>query len=188
MVRWMQFQAPLDVKASAAFFLPYCSAGSWVLGGAVDGGTLGVVLWPDDRPAWMYDGARREVGVQAALDAINLERVKGGRCGGEVVPPSAPLSVDRRLRQVILNYLAVQAKRPTGHRGADGSTPASRAGVLEVQEVLAYGVVSPQAVVAAWFASPSHCQALRDPSMRMIGLDYQLGGTHGVVWGALLAP
>lgn len=191
-VSWVQLQVPLNVQAVAAQFSALCTPGRWVLGSALDGATLGVALWSDQLLPWMSDVRRREAGVRAALDAINLERVRGGSCGAARMAPSSPLVADARLRQVSLDYLAAQLQRPTGHLGADGSTPATRAARAglegDVEEVLAYGLSDPLRVVQAWMASEAHCRVLRDPRLRRIGLDYQLGGVPGAVWGALLAP
>jgi uncharacterized protein YkwD len=67
------------------------------------------------------------------------------------------------------------ALRDFSHYGAGGSSPASRVSSTgyrwsAVGEALATGFSTPVRVVAAWLASPPHCQILLSPDYRAVGI------------------
>ncbi len=68
-----------------------------------------------------------------------------------------------------------------------GSTPTSRlvdSGYpgQTVGENLAGGLTTPQAVMAAWMASPDHEENILRPQFTDLGVGIRLGGTYGIYW------
>jgi len=114
------------------------------------------------------------------LAAINAERARGGVCptasGGTVTFPARdPFVFEGHLHAAATGHAAyMTANSSVSHRGAGGSTPASRmvaAGYIPAppsqklvifEESLALNIDQSAEVIAAWKTSVRHCAALFD--------------------------
>lgn len=184
-------KAVLSALARACAGAP--NAEPWSYAAAVSGASVGVVLWLPAVPSWMADPLRRERQVAEALLEVNLARTRGAVCGGVKMPPVPPLVADPKLRQVALDYAARQVRESfIGHVDPRGFGPGDRLAAAGLRpsaygENLAYGLASPQSVVAGWLSSPGHCRNLMDPRFKRVGLDYFMGGAWGIVWAQELS-
>ena len=109
---------------------------------------------------------------------VNEQRARGGVCGGQAMPPAAPL--------VVLPQLVAAARAHSwdmglnnylDHRSRDGRGVGDRvraAGYVGRGwgENIAQGHSSPQEVMQGWMISPGHCRNILNASFRFIGVGH----------------
>ena len=106
---------------------------------------------------------------QAIFDLINAERAKN---------KLAPLTWDDDLAAVARAYSKdMRERRYFSHISPEGETPADRmrgAGIpfRYAGENLAKGFVTPESVIAAWMASPTHKQVILGEKAEHVGVGY----------------
>ncbi len=107
--------------------------------------------------------------TQEVIERMNAQRAKVGR---------GPLIADARLAAAAQRHAEDLAAGDTlDHAGSDGSTPAARVseagyGWTFVSENVAAGYATAEAVVQAWFLSPSHRANMMSPSPVHVGIGY----------------
>ena len=133
--------------------------------------------------------------AQAALEAVNVARAAGGRCGSTDFDPAGPLSLSPLLNRIALAHAEEMAERRImSHEGADGSLAGERItrggyAWLGTAENVAAGQPDAAAVVAAWVASPGHCANLMDPRFTEMGIAFALApdANPAIYWTQLFA-
>ena len=122
--------------------------------------------WPD---AWTAFEWR-------VLELGNVERARGATCDGEPFGPAPPLAMDPLLRLAARLHSTNMAENGFfAHEDPEGRSPGDR-----VQEVgfrgsyigenIARGQPTPEAVIAAWMASPGHCRNIMNPRYHFLGV------------------
>jgi len=112
---------------------------------------------------WTQDWGSREDDL---LDAINDVRATGALCGDRTRDPVPDLEVAPELRCAARRHAVDQSEGGTlSHTGNDGSSTLSRIDLAQYagvpsHELLAGDFLDPQAVLEAWLASPTECEAL----------------------------
>lgn len=112
---------------------------------------------------WTHDWGNRE---DALLDAINDVRATGATCGDRTRDPVPDLEVAPALRCAARRHAVDQTEGATlSHDGNDGSSTLSRIDLAQYDgvpshELLAGDFLDAEAVVEAWLASPTECEAL----------------------------
>lgn len=116
---------------------------------------------------------------RAILDAVNVARKTGHRCGARYFAPVQPLTLDPDLTRAALEHSRDMARFDSfDHQGSDGSTPAmriARAGFGAMRtagENIAAGAMSPREVMQGWLASPAHCENIMDGRFTRIGIAF----------------
>jgi len=189
----LKLQPPLIPGSVSRALADACvPGGQWISDVGVDGSVIGVVVWKPVVPDAMRRAPHRELFVARMLAEVNLARAHGGICGDQRFAPSQPVILDDALRMTALDYAARQVREGfTGHVSPDGQGLSQRLALHKVPpgwagENLAYGLSDPAMVVSAWLASPGHCRNLLDPRARRMGVDYQVGGSWGIIWDQVL--
>lgn len=116
---------------------------------------------------------------QRVVELVNAERVKAGL---------APLQVDLNLSRVA--RLKAEDMRDKNYFSHDSPTYGSFVEMIRrfgipyrtAGENIAAGYRSPEAVVAAWMASPGHKSNILNPAFTRIGVGYASGGSYGHYW------
>ena len=116
------------------------------------------------------------------LDLVNAERARTGLPALRLSPQLTASAEAYALTMAEGSFVA--------HVGPDGSTLVTRneaAGYANwtfLEENLAAGFATPEAVVAAWMNSPSHREALLSPRVYETGVGYvyRAGSAHGHYW------
>jgi uncharacterized protein YkwD len=116
-------------------------------------------------------------GIQAEmLQRVNALRASGTMCGTVSYPAVAALTWNPTLLQAAkLHATDMASKNYFSHVGLDGRAPAERvlaAGYSygRMGENIAAGQTSVESAMAAWTASPSHCQNMMTPDFRDIAV------------------
>lgn len=143
-------------------------------------------------------GFEPSVAETAMLAAINVERARGGSCGGARFPVARPLVFEGHLMKAARGYaqeLADSGRMEVPHRSVrDGRVPSQRmvdAGyrpvppanvewVFEESLAAGEGFTDPAEVIAAWKDSPSHCRALFENIGN--GAVARVDGAAGTYW------
>ncbi|MEI2718515.1 MAG: CAP domain-containing protein [Candidatus Nanopelagicales bacterium] len=116
--------------------------------------------------------------LERLLDKVNQVRARGCRCGIRWMPPIGPLRWNRRLARAADRHAEAMAEgRWFSHVGPGGSTLTSRAREAGYAgfaggENIASGQPTVASVMAAWIASPGHCQNLMTRGYDHIGLGF----------------
>lgn len=134
--------------------------------------------------------ADREAIATQVLELVNLERGRGRRCGKQLMPSAAPLSLSKLLAGAAGSHAREMARlNRLDHRGIDGSSAADRArrGGYRPRlmgENIAVGAETAAEVMQGWLASPGHCGNLMDARFTEMGLAFADGGpdSGGVYW------
>ena len=122
---------------------------------------------------------------QQILDDVNAARAQPRDCdSAHRYGAAGPLTWNAKLAGAALAHSQDMAQNgyieSDPHSGSDGSTPAQRVeragytGWTDTGENVAagYTVGGPGDVVAAWLASPGHCENIMNPRFREIGVSY----------------
>ncbi|MCX2582466.1 CAP domain-containing protein [Pedobacter sp. MR22-3] len=112
------------------------------------------------------------------LEKINLLRQSGCTCGGDYMPPVAPLSLNSQLESAAMAHAKDMDQRNYfEHISPEGITPQERAfkagykGNVE-GENLGKGYVNADEVINAWKKSASHCKAMMDANSNEAGIGF----------------
>jgi uncharacterized protein YkwD len=137
-------------------------------------------------------GLRAQIGEQEneLLGRINEVRARGASCPGWARPATSlpPFRRSETLARAAKAYSAEIAKTGVfSHESLEGLRPGSRAARAgytgrDVVENLAWGQLEPEQVVAAWLASPSHCQALLSAERGEAGVGFASGSEDKPIW------
>lgn len=126
--------------------------------------------------------------VTRLLTLVNEERAKGAVCGALRMPPAAPLTLDARLVRAAQLHSEDQATHNyMGHPGSDGSSVGARVTAAGypwsvVAENVAWNQPTPEVVVAAWMASPGHCENMLRREVSELG-----AGEENLFWTLVFA-
>lgn len=127
------------------------------------------------------------------LRLFNIERSKGGFCGGTVrIAPSRPLIMDASLRMAARAHSSDMSLRNYfSHTSLDGRTWLNRiyaSGFVgyATGENIAAGYTTPGAVVKGWMSSPGHCRNILNPYSTLIGIgwSYRVSSNYRFYWTA----
>ncbi|SMB93507.1 uncharacterized protein, YkwD family [Thermanaeromonas toyohensis ToBE] len=116
---------------------------------------------------------------QRVVELVNAERLKAGL---------TPLQVDLDLSRVA--RLKAEDMRDKNYFSHNSPTYGSFIEMLRrfgipyrtAGENIAAGYRSPEAVVAAWMASPGHKSNILNPTFTRLGVGYASGGSYGHYW------
>lgn len=113
----------------------------------------------------------------AVLSLINQRRAAGATCGGVAKFPVPPLSVDTRLNCTARYHARDMAVNSyLGYNSLDGRTPLRRVTtqgytpLSYVEENVAAGYSTAEAVVDAWMANPHDCNNIMNPAHVHVGI------------------
>jgi uncharacterized protein YkwD len=128
-----------------------------------------------------YGCSKRSTGILTQdlhvtmLNAVNQLRQRGCQCGTVYMPPVPALTWNDTLAAAAADHLEdMYVNHYFGHIAPDGSAPIQRAQALGytgdyVGENIARGYLTMDQVMAAWVASPDHCQAMMDSLYKEMG-------------------
>ena len=122
------------------------------------------------------------------LQMINRARADGQVCGTEIMPPTAALAWNDTLFSAAARHSLDMAKRNyfshVSPDGIDFSQRLSAEGysVWAAGENIAAGQGSVSEVMAAWLASPGHCQNIMRPVFNEVAVACARGGGWGTYW------
>ncbi|BDP41273.1 hypothetical protein DAETH_12420 [Deinococcus aetherius] len=123
------------------------------------------------------------------LELTNQARAQARTCGTQPFPAAAPLTYNAALRTAASNHSKDMALRNFfSHTNPDGLNPFDRmraagyTGFTAAAENIAAGQSTPEAVVAGWLQSPSHCANIMNAAYRDLGVGYYAGGSYGHYW------
>jgi uncharacterized protein YkwD len=117
---------------------------------------------------------------QRVLELTNAARAESRRCGDDLYPAAPPVTLSPRLYEAALDHSRDMAEHGlASHLGTDGSRTSeriTRAGYAwrVAGENVAAGQHDPDAVVAAWLASPGHCATLMQAFFTEMGVAFAL--------------
>ena len=131
-----------------------------------------------------------ESAARTMLALVNGARAAPRTCGDRYFHAAGPVRWNDALALAARRHAEDMARyNYFSHDGDDGSTPAQRivrAGYRyrSMGENIAGGQQTPEAAVAGWIKSPSHCANLMDPAFTEMGIDYAVSKTSrlGVYW------
>lgn len=138
---------------------------------------------------WTHDWADREDDL---LDAINDVRATGAICGDRTRDPVPDLDVAPALRCAARRHAVDQSEAGTlSHDGNDGSSTLSRVDLAQYpgvpsHELLAGDFLDADAVVEAWLASPTECEALLSSTAAEFGPGFARSEDGGATAWVLL--
>ena len=126
------------------------------------------------------------------LARVNAVRATGTSCGGVGYAAVPPLVLQATLIQSAAGHAVDMATHNYfSHTGLNGSDPGARITAAGYRwqawaENIAAGQPTAAAVVAAWFASPGHCENFMSPTVTQIGfaLATNTASTYGTYWVA----
>lgn len=134
---------------------------------------------------WDAEWARME---QEILDLVNEERSRGANCGGEMMPPVGPLTMDAELQCAArMHSLDMAMQGYFSHNSPDGKGPKFRMDEAGYEgrtwgENIAAGSRNAEGTMNQWMNSPGHCSNLMSGSFAHIGVGYYPGGEYGHLW------
>ncbi len=142
----------------------------------------------DWNPAW----ATYEIEV---LGLVNERRSQGANCDTKGnFGPTTPLTMDKALRCAARKHsLDMHVRNFLAHVNPDGEgadariTKAGYGSWSTWGENIAWGQVTPAAVVAWWIDSDAHCANIMKPSFQQLGVGYYPGGPYGTLWTQVFA-
>ena len=131
-----------------------------------------------------------ETAAETMLALVNRARAVPRTCGDRYFNAAGAVRWNNALALAARRHAEDMARyNYFSHDGDDGSTPAQRlvrAGYRyrSMGENIAGGQQTPEAAVAGWLRSPSHCANLMDPKFTEMGIDYAVSKTSrlGVYW------
>jgi uncharacterized protein YkwD len=115
----------------------------------------------------------------SVLSLINQRRASGAICGGVAKLPVPPLAVNSKLvctairhahdmaTNSYLGYISLNGWTPLRRVTTEGYTPLSY-----VEENIASGYSTAEAVVDAWMANPRDCNNIMNPAHIHVGIGY----------------
>ncbi len=148
-------------------------------------GRVPEVPYCDGTKEWDAEWAQME---QEILDIVNMERSRGANCGGQMMPPVAPLTMDPELQCAARMHSLDMAMRGFfSHNSPDGEGPGSRMEQAGYEgrtwgENIAAGSPDAEGTMDQWMNSPGHCTNLMSDSFAHIGVGYSPGGDYGHLW------
>ncbi|MBZ4410710.1 CAP domain-containing protein [Myxococcus sp. XM-1-1-1] len=113
----------------------------------------------------------------SVLSLINQQRAAGASCGGVAKVPVPPLSMNGTLvcaarahaqdmaTNGYLGYISLDGQTPLRRVTSRGYTPLSY-----MEENIAAGYISAEAVVTAWMANPRDCNNIMSPAHTHVGV------------------
>lgn len=124
------------------------------------------------------------------LTLVNQARSVARSCGSTAYPATTALAADAALVAAARAHSQdMQAKDYFSHTSLDGRTPWERMTAAGYSyrtagENIAAGQPTPEAVMAAWLASPGHCANIMNASFRDLGVGVASGSssTYGIYW------
>lgn len=125
---------------------------------------------------------------QEVLRLVNVERAKGGSCGGQSFAPSAALRLDGVLVCAArLHSQDMVEQDYFAHESLDGRSPFERIEDLGFEgfpsaENIASGQSTPGAVMGTWMKSAGHCANILASNATHLGVGYVRGGDYGHMW------
>ncbi len=141
-----------------------------------NGKLLGLIYLLSVHLTWAVSGQPTHRDVQEVLDQINALRSKGCRCGGEEMPPAAPLVWDTKLYTSAREYARYMDRNDHfDHIDHYGRDLGDRLDKLEYKwmvfgENLGRGYQRFFEVLSAWKESPSHCKMLMNKEVTHMAL------------------
>lgn len=132
------------------------------------------------RPLLAPDLADPAAAGREMVRLANQARSAPRRCGTRAFEPAAPVRWDPALAEVASVHSRDMATHQLfAHRGSDGSNVAERATHLgyawrNIGENLATGQGSSESVMAAWLASPHHCENIMNSAFTVMGASYAI--------------
>lgn len=129
------------------------------------------------------------------LALVNQARAEPRRCGNTNFRAARPVKANDALALASRMHAEDMARQRTlSHTGGDGSGPADRAArtgydYRALAENIATGQETPEAAVASWITSPSHCANLMNPAYTETGaaLAVDTSGDSRTYWAQLFA-
>ena len=121
-------------------------------------------------------GAQALASPDELLALVNAQRAAGATCGGEQLPPAAPLQWHAAIEAAAADHLQdVAARGVLSHDGSDGSTVGGRLRRHDyawggVGENVAAGHRSAALTLQQWLHSPAHCRTLMQANYRHMGV------------------
>jgi|GEM_PF-139722 len=122
--------------------------------------------------------------TEQVLKQLNALRAQGRVCGGQVMPPAAPLRWQPALVDAASRYAAeLSGRNGLSHTSLSGATLADRLDAARYPmrlagENLASGPDSIDEVISLWLNSPGHCQNLMGSDFTEVGLACDIRGGH----------
>jgi uncharacterized protein YkwD len=119
---------------------------------------------------------------------LNAARDEGRMCSEESFPAAEPLALHPDLMEAAQRHSDdMHVQGFLGHTGSDDSEARDRVERTGyawslLGEVVARGFLSPEAVLEAWLASPSHCRIVMRADYTELGM-----GVAGTSWTLLFA-
>ena len=128
------------------------------------------------------------------LAQINAARAAGGTCGGERLPPSAPVAWNERLFSAANAHSADMAGRNYfAHSTPDGVDLSQRVaaagyGASAAGENIAAGDGSVRGVMTTWLQSDGHCRNIMRPVFTEVAVACVRGSasSYGTYWTMVL--
>jgi uncharacterized protein YkwD len=124
------------------------------------------------------------------LELVNERRAAGADCGSTgTFDPAGPLTMDSALRCAARNHSMDMATEDYfDHYTPEGIGPGDRldeAGYTGSMwgENIAWGYLSPEAVVSGWMSSPGHCSNIMQARFTEIGVGYYAGSLWTQTFG-----
>jgi uncharacterized protein YkwD len=120
------------------------------------------------------------------LAQVNDLRKNGCRCGGQQMPPVAPLRWNEKLASAAQAHADdMRAKNYFNHKSADGRTFDKRISAQGYQwqscgENIAMGQINLQEVMNSWQSSVGHCRQMMDKSVSEMGAARSKTGDYWV--------
>ena len=149
---------------------------------------LGLCIWVMNPAQAQYLNAPERVDQEKLLALVNKARAEGCRCGGQRMPPVAPLTWSPKLTQVAQGHSNWMYNANTfSHTGVRNSSSGDRlraAGYRwsAVGENIAKGQTTEEKVMESWLSSPGHCKNI------MNGMYTEMGAaTRGPYWTQVFA-
>jgi uncharacterized protein YkwD len=136
-------------------------------------------------------GMSEQAAGQRVLELINHARATPRYCGDKAYGAARPVRWNDALAEASRRHARDMARHNYfSHQGRDGSDPGERverAGYRyrsTGENIAAGGQMSPEAVVAGWVKSPTHCANLMHPGFTEMGAAFAIdaGSAMGVYW------
>jgi uncharacterized protein YkwD len=127
------------------------------------------------------------------VQRVNGYRARGFICGGQLFPPTHPLTPNAALQRAARSHSWDMGRRNYfDHRSPEGHGPSERARAAGypagAAENIHAGSTTAVAAVDTWMRSAGHCRNFMDPNFRDIGVGHALvpGSRFGNYWTAKL--
>jgi uncharacterized protein YkwD len=136
---------------------------------------------------WPAEATEREA---ALLRAVNTQRARGGCCAEHCISSAAQLVLEPKLVLAARRHaLDLSESGVLSHESSNGASPFDRMRATaykscKLGETLGQGQENPEEVLAAWLASPEHCNAVLDPGFQWVGIASQESADQRRTWVA----